>query len=66
MATKTQDKWVRRAIQNPGSLRKLAKSEGAIDEDGNIKRDWLKQKTKAGGVVGRRARLALTMRGWKK
>lgn len=65
MAEKTKNKWVQRAIKNPGALRRQAKAEGALDGDGNIKVSWLKQKSRLGGKVGQRARLALTMRSWK-
>jgi len=66
MAGKTQERWVQKAIKNPGSLRKIAKEAGAMDVDGNIKVAWLREKAKGNDKVAQKARLALTMRGWKK
>ena len=66
MAEKTKERWIQKAIQNPGSLRKIAKAAGALDEEGNIKVSWLREKAKGKDKVAQKARLALTMRGWKK
>jgi hypothetical protein len=66
MAGKTQEKWLSAAIKNPGSLRRIAKAAGALDDEGNIKVSWLREKAKGNDKVAQKARLALTMRGWKK
>lgn len=58
-----KEKWIQRAIKNPGALTALAKKEGAITKQGTIDVDWLKEKAKKGkGVVKKRAVLALTLR----
>ena len=64
--SKTQEKWIQKAISKKGALREQAKKEGALNPDGTIKRDWLEQKAKGNGTVAKRARLALTMRKFKK
>lgn len=58
--------WVEGAIKHPGALRATAESEGALTDDGKIKRGWLEQKASEDSTTGRRARLALQMRGWKR
>jgi len=55
------DKWVQNAIQNPGSLRAAAERAGAITKKGTIMKRWLREQAKKKGVIGRRARLALTL-----
>ena len=60
------EKWIQKAIRNPGALRKLAQSEGAITPRGTISVAWLKAKAKGSGVVAKRARLALTLRKLRK
>jgi hypothetical protein len=62
---KKDKKWIQKAIKNKGSLRALAQREGAITKRGTISRKWLEKKAKEGGKVGRRARLALTLRKFK-
>lgn len=64
MARKRKNnRWIQQAIKKPGALREQAKREGAIDKrTGTIKREWLERKARQGGVTGRRARLALTLR----
>jgi hypothetical protein len=62
-------KWIQKAIKKPGALRKTL---GVSKRTGNITAKNLnkavKQRTKAGGMTktARRARLALTLRGFKK
>ena len=55
-------KWIQKAIKRPGSLRAIAKREGALNPDGTIKVSWLRKKAKGSGRVARKARLALTLR----
>jgi len=57
------ERWIQSAIKNPGALRAQARREGAITKRGTISREWLEEKAEQGGTVGRRARLALTLRG---
>ena len=59
-------RWIQKAIKHPGSLRALARKEGAITRQGTISVAWLREKAKQGGKVGRRARLALTLRRLRK
>ncbi len=59
---KKKDKWIQEAIKNPGALTRQAKREGAITKQGTISTKWLREKAKEGGTIGRRARLALTLR----
>ena len=54
-------KWIQKAIKNPGALRRQAAAEGAITKSGNISKEWIQEKAKQGGTVGRRARLALKL-----
>jgi hypothetical protein len=53
-------RWIQKAIKRPGALTALAKRTGGW-KDG-ISKTWLRTKAKAGGRVGRQARLALTLR----
>lgn len=55
-------KWIQQAIKRPGALRAQARKEGAITRQGTISRSWLEKKARQGGTVGRRARLAITLR----
>lgn len=54
-------KWIASAIKKPGALRAQAERAGAITHQGTISKTWLRQKAKAKGTTGRRARLALTL-----
>lgn len=63
MAKKKAEKWIQKAIKNPGALRAQAKKEGALTKQGTIKVSWLRKKAKQGNTtVAKRARLALTLR----
>lgn len=64
MATKKN--WIKGAIKKPGTLKATAKREGAIKDDGTIKKAWLKDKAKESGKTGQRARLAITLGKMKK
>lgn len=59
---KSGGKWIQQAIKNPGALRAAARRAGAITRKGTISADWLQEQARKGGTVGRRARLALTLR----
>lgn len=54
--------WIKKAIgKDKGKLRAKAKVAGALTQRGTISKVWLnKQKSKA-GVLGKEARLALTL-----
>jgi len=55
-------KWIQSAIKKKGSLRQLAKAEGALKKDGTISKEWLRKKSKSRNkTVARRARLASTL-----
>lgn len=59
-------KWIKKAIRNPGALRRLAQSEGAITPQGTISMEWLREKAKGSGIVAKRANLAMTLRELRK
>jgi len=65
-ANKKKKDWIGKAIKKPGTLRELARVEGAIKDDGSIDINWLKKKAKQKNKTGYRARLALTLRKIKK
>lgn len=53
-------------VEPSGELRRLAHAENAIKDDGRIAATWLRDKaTNDTGVIGRRARVALKLRGLK-
>jgi hypothetical protein len=54
--------WIAGAIRHPGALRKQAKKAGALTKKGTIEQDWLNEQAKKGGTIGRRARLAKTLK----
>lgn len=63
MAKKARKKnWIAGAIKKPGALRSAAKRAGAITKQGSIRSSWLNKQAKKGGTMGRRARLAKTLR----
>jgi len=55
-------RWIQEAIKHPGALRRLAKRMGALTKRGTIKVEWLKKMAKRNDTIGKRARLALTLR----
>ena len=62
---KKSKKWIQRAIKKPGALRVYVKrvyGERGFTKDGNIRVDILKDLAKRRDTIGRRARLALTLR----
>lgn len=52
-------RWIQKAIKRPGALRRTL---GVSKKTGKIPVSKLKAAAKKGGVTGRRARLALTLR----
>jgi len=66
MAKRKKKKWIKGAIKRPGALRAKAKRAGALGPDGKIKMSWLRAKAKGKGRTAKQARLAITMRGFKK
>ncbi len=55
-----QKKWVQKAIQKPGALRKQV----GVKPGQDIPVSTLQSLAKKPGKTGQRARLALTMRSW--
>ena len=63
MKAKSRDhRWIQHAIEHPGSLRRSAKRAGALTKKGTIKTEWLNEQAEKGGVIGKRARLAKTLK----
>jgi len=62
----TRDKrWIQKAIKKPGALRNYVKrkyGKKGFDRKGRIKVEILRKLAKRNDVIGRRARLALTLR----
>lgn len=57
--------WIQNAIQNPGSFTAKAKKAGAV-KNGKIEASFTNAKAKLGGAIGKQARLAKTLKGFKK
>jgi hypothetical protein len=57
-----KEKWIQKAIKKPGSLRK----ELGVKEGKNIPSSKLAAAAKKPGKIGKRARLAETLKGLKK
>ena len=55
-------KWIQSAIKNPGSLKKSL----GVKKGETIPAKKLAKAAKAPGILGKRARLAETLRGFKK
>jgi len=61
--------WIQKAIKSPGALRRYVKRKWGVKgftKRGTIKVSILKDLSNEPGKVGRRARLALTLRGFRK
>lgn len=61
--------WIQKAIKRPGALRRYVKRKWGIKgftKRGTIKVSILRDLSNEPGVIGRRARLALTLRGFRK
>lgn len=54
--------WIQKAIKKPGALHKQL----GIAEGKKIPMKILKEASKKGGKLGQRARLAMTLKGFKK
>jgi hypothetical protein len=62
-------KWIQKAIKKPGALRAYMKRKygsKAFTSRGTIKREYLEKEAKQPGTIGKRARLALTLRRLRK
>jgi len=55
-------KWIKKAIKKPGALSKQL----GVPEEENIPAKTLKSAAKKGGKLGKRARLAMTLKGFRK
>lgn len=62
MEEEKKKKWIQKAIEKPGALRKSLK----VKEGKDIPVSKLEKAAKKGGKMGKRARLALTLRKLKK
>jgi len=58
----SKKKWIQDAIQKPGSLRKAL----GVKKGEKIPAEKLEKAAKAPGKLGQRARLAKTLKGFKK
>lgn len=58
MARKTKKKWIQEAIREPGALRKAL----GVKEGQNIPTEKLEKAAQAKGKMGKRARLAKTLK----
>lgn len=62
---KKNRRWIQKAIKKPGALRAYVKRKygsKAFTKKGTIKLEILRKLAKEKGTIGRRARLALTLR----
>jgi len=55
-------KWIAAAIKHPGALRRTARRKGLIKGEEKLSASDLEKLEAMGGVTGRRARLAQTLR----
>ena len=65
MGRSRKDRWIQEAIEHPGALRRYVRrvyGERGFTKDGKIRMDILKDLAKRRDTIGRRARLALTLR----
>ena len=62
MAKKKKEKWIQSAINKPGALKSSAKKAGAMTKEGTIDQEWIDEMAKKGGKIGKRARLAKTLK----
>ena len=61
-AVKSDKNWIQKAIKKPGSLRKSL----GVKKGQKIPASKLNKAAKKGGKLGQRARLAKTLKGFKK
>jgi hypothetical protein len=59
-------KWIQKAIKKPGSLKRVAKKAGKLTKKGTIKTDYLQELAQRKGKIGQKARLAKTLKKFKK
>jgi hypothetical protein len=62
-------RWIQKAIKKPGALRAYMKRKygsKAFTSRGTIKREYLEKEAQQPGTIGKRARLALTLRRFRK
>jgi len=62
MADKKDGKWIQKAISKPGALRKTL----GVKKGKDIPEKKLDAAAKKPGITGKRARLAKTLKGFKK
>jgi len=65
----SSDRWIQEAIKRPGALRQYVKrkyGKKGFTERGTIKVSILRDLANEPGIVGQRARLALTLRKLRK
>jgi hypothetical protein len=54
--------WIKKAVANgKGKLRAKAKASGGITKKGTISKVWLKNRAHKAGILGKEARLAMTL-----
>jgi hypothetical protein len=61
--------WIQKAVKRKGALRQHMKRKygsKAFTSKGTIKREYLEKEAKEKGTIGKRARLALTLRKLRK
>ena len=64
-----RSRWIQKAIKHPGSLRKYVKrmyGSSGFTKRGTIKVSVLRELSERNDTIGRRARLALTLRKLRK
>jgi hypothetical protein len=68
MPRRKDKKWIQKAIKKPGALRAYVKrrfGEEGFTKGGTIKMSVLRELAKRNDTIGRRARLAMTLRGMR-
>ena len=58
--------WIAGAIKRPGALHRRAARTGGLTKKGKIKASWLAKWVKKKGRAGKQARLARTMKSFRK
>jgi len=68
MSRRKDKKWIQKAIKKPGALRMYVKrrfGEEGFTKSGRIKASVLRELAKRNDRIGKRARLAITLRGMR-
>jgi len=68
MSRRKDKKWIQKAIKKPGALRMYVKrrfGEEGFTKSGCIKASVLRELAKRNDRIGKRARLAITLRGMR-